>query len=574
MNYSSVWKAAGALLVIGFGLSCSNQPESRAYENRWVRIQTSLADDQELGRVTGLVERAAAHGVNGIALSAGLDTLDLKPPEYFERLRALREVCQEKGVDIVPSFWSAGYGGGILAHNRNLAAGLPVRDALFVTRGGVAQLVPDPDARIENGGFEQVENGLLVGFTQPGSLGEVISQDRDVAHEGQASLRFERFSEFPREAGRIHQRVQVKPYRHYRVSGWVRTEGLDADDPFGSGNFQLEVTGGDEARRLQFENPRYAQDGEWHQFSVAFNSWGYDWVELSPVVTDTKVGRLWLDGLKIEEIALVNVLRRPGTPLTVKGEQSGIAYEEGRDFEPVEDPQFDFRVAHDGPGIRLTRDSRIHDGERLLVSFYHPALIYRSQTPICMSEPETYAIWETQAGLVHKALEPRKYFLNMDEIRVGGSCEACRSRGMTNAKILGDCITRQHDLLKTVNPDAEIFIWSDMLDPNHNARPDRKFYYLAEQNFVDSWKYVPRDLGIVCWYYDIRERSLAHFSNLGFRTMAGAYYDADNLDNPKGWLNALDRTPGACGIMYTTWLNKYDLMEEFGDLVSGKRSTQ
>jgi hypothetical protein len=64
----------------------------------------------------------------------------------------------------------------------------------------------------------------------------------------------------------------------------------------------------------------------------------------------------------------------------------------------------------------------------------------------------------------------------------------------------------------------------------------------------------------------------AHFSNLGYRTLAGAYYDADNLDNPRAWLEALDATPGACGIMYTTWLNKYDLLPAFGDLVSGNQS--
>ena len=50
--------------------------------------------------------------------------------------------------------------------------------------------------------------------------------------------------------------------------------------------------------------------------------------------------------------------------------------------------------------------------------------------------------------------------------------------------------------------------------------------------------------------------------------MAGAYYDADTLENPKGWLDALNQTPGAVGIMYTTWQNKYKLLGPFGDLVS------
>ena len=42
-------------------------------------------------------------------------------------------------------------------------------------------------------------------------------------------------------------------------------------------------------------------------------------------------------------------------------------------------------------------------------------------------------------------------------------------------------------MLRQVNPKAEIFVWSDMLDPNHNANPARKYYYLAEGTFVDSW---------------------------------------------------------------------------------------
>ena len=61
---------------------------------------------------------------------------------------------------------------------------------------------------------------------------------------------------------------------------------------------------------------------------------------------------------------------------------------------------------------------------------------------------------------------------------------------------------------------------------------------------------------------------LAHFSGLGLKTLSGAYYDGDTLENPAGWLETLDRTPGAVGIMYTTWQNKYALLGQFGDLVS------
>jgi len=157
--------------------------------------------------------------------------------------------------------------------------------------------------------------------------------------------------------------------------------------------------------------------------------------------------------------------------------------------------------------------------------------------------------------------------LSMDEIRAGGTCQACKERKLSMARILGDCVTEQVRIIRDVNPQAELFIWSDMFDPNHNARAD---YYLVEGDFTGSWNYIPKDLVIVCWYYDKRRESLAFFSSLGFRTLAGAYYDGDTLENPTGWLEALNDTPGACGIMYTTWRNKYELLAPFGHLVTGQ----
>jgi hypothetical protein len=104
-----------------------------------------------------------------------------------------------------------------------------------------------------------------------------------------------------------------------------------------------------------------------------------------------------------------------------------------------------------------------------------------------------------------------------------------------------------------------------MFDPNHNAREK---YYLVDGSFDGTWKYIPKDLVIGCWYYEKRDQSLGFFSKLGYRTLAAAYYDADDLENPKGWIESLERTQGAIGIMYTTWENKYQLLPAFGDLIS------
>jgi hypothetical protein len=90
----------------------------------------------------------------------------------------------------------------------------------------------------------------------------------------------------------------------------------------------------------------------------------------------------------------------------------------------------------------------------------------------------------------------------------------------------------------------------------------------VEGDYTGSWEYVPKDLIIACWHYGIRDESLKFFSEHGFRTLGAAYYDGDDLENCKGWLESLRRTPNAVGIMYTSWRNKYALLGPFGDLVS------
>jgi hypothetical protein len=401
-----------------------------------------------------------------------------------------------------------------------------------------------------------------------GKPGEFVVADGTIFQKGKKALRFENFKKASGETVSLHQRVTVKPYRCYRISCFIKAENLRPSDPFGDSNFQLKVLGGEEKRPLQFENPKLSPNDDWHRVCVAFNSWGYDSVEIIPSMSGGGEGKFWIDDLRVEEVGLVNLLRRPGTPLVVKSETTGMVYEEGRDYGEVNDPQLNFRWDHEGPPLPLLPGTRIREGELLRVSFYHGTRIYNDQTPICMSEPKVYEIWEKGVRLTHEALTPRYYLLNMDELRTGGSCEVCRKRQLTMGQILGDTLTRQQRIIRAVNPRAEVFVWSDMLDPNHNAKPDRKWYYLAEGTYTDAWKYTPRDLNIICWYYEVREASLKHFSSLGFQTMAGSYYDADTLENPKGWLRSLDQTPGARGILYTTWLNKYDLLGPFGNLVS------
>ena len=91
-----------------------------------------------------------------------------------------------------------------------------------------------------------------------------------------------------------------------------------------------------------------------------------------------------------------------------------------------------------------------------------------------MAEPKLYEIFDHEAALLAEHVRPQRVMLNMDEIRMGGTCAACRDRNM--GELLGSCITRQVEILRRHMPGVQVYIWSDMLDPNHNAHGD---YYLV-----------------------------------------------------------------------------------------------
>jgi len=534
--------------------------QAQPYPDRWVFVSRSLNKDQDVDDIRQIVRTASEHGLNGMLFSSGLDSLDLQSPDYFRRLSEVKGFCTQYNVEIIPCIFSVGYGGGALAHDRNLAAGLLVNDALFVVKGQEANLVPDPPVQVVNGGFEQHQNDRFPGYTFIDGPGQISFADTQVFKEGACSLRFSN----PAAAGqwghaRVMQEVTVKPQRHYRISAWVKTQDLDPPRAFA---IQVLTEKGTLAPR-ELSIPATT---DWRQVAADFNSKDYDKVRVYIGMWGWKGGMLWIDDIRVEEVGFLNVIRRPGTPVSVKSEDGKTLYEEGRDFARIEDPGLrPWDVWHQVPPLKLLPNSRITDGQRLRVSFYHAMAVGDSQVSLCMSEPKLYELWAQQARLLKQYLAPQKWLLSMDEIREGGSCAACQARNMTMAQILGDCISKQVRLIREVEPQAEVYIWSDMLDPNHNAHDN---YYLVEGDFSGSWAHVPRDLIITCWYYEKRNDSLPFFANLGFRTLAGAYYDGDTLDNPRGWLESMKSIQGCRGIMYTTWQDKYQLLPAFGDLVT------
>src|SRR5882672_8327861 len=244
------------------------RPAEKPLPLRWAYISRRLRSDQDIDDIRQLARTASENGLNGVLFAASLDSIDLQPPEYLPRLQKVKEIFDQNHLEMIPNIFSAGYGGGILAHDKNLAEGLPVKDALYVVRNGEARI--EPEVPVAGGG--------------------------------------------PAVEGVWSREVSVRPYGCYRITFRAKTENLVATRPFTNGTFRLDVRTED-LRNLTPWNARVPQNTDWREVRWGFNSLWYDKVKISIGIPNAAAGKAWVDSVRVEEVGLVNVLRRPGTPV-------------------------------------------------------------------------------------------------------------------------------------------------------------------------------------------------------------------------------------------------------------------
>ena len=146
---------------------------------------------------------------------------------------------------------------------------------------------------------------------------------------------------------RLAQPIKLQPHRQYKISFWVKTENLSPANP----EVKVLTPGGQGS--VSFESFHAARTQDWKQYHLVFNSMDETEGRIYLGVWGGKEGRLWWDDLTVDEIGLVNVLRRPGCPFTVQG------FTEGKDYEPVVDPKLgqnpwkgEYRAWHDPVAIK------------------------------------------------------------------------------------------------------------------------------------------------------------------------------------------------------------------------------
>jgi hypothetical protein len=547
---------------------------------KWVYSGVRAGDDAAVTRSIEFMKRARDLGVTHILVSDGsLGRLAEMPPAYFEGVNKLLAAAKELDIQLVPAVFNIGYSGRYLGKDPNLAAGIPVRDAPFTVKGGVAS--PDDSAapKLLNAGFDDAEGDKLSGWTRQDFPGKHTFVDTTDKHSGNASLKVTDLDKLPSDAKgacRVGQTITVKPFQYYRLSLWVKSENIQAERE----DFVLMLSG-NAARRHCYSNlpigpgPSWTEEralnaGTWTQMSLTFNTFEATSIDFSVGVTDARGGTIWFDDLSLEPAGLALLVRRDLTPLVVTNEDKTVTYKEGDDFEKVPGLESTREISSgQSPArqIKLTPGSRIKEGQRLLVSYFHTAKIYNDQAVCSTQDPRILEIMEDQMMRVAKAWPTSGYMMSYDEIRIGGWEVQPEGENLTCGQILARHTATAVEYIRKYAPEARIHVWSDMYDPTHNARPfsrGNRYYYLCDGNWDGAWDGLPKDVVMINWNgTENAAESLKWFAGRGHKQVIAGYYDGDPKENLDMWMKASAGVSNVIGMMYTTWTPRYEKMPEF-----------
>lgn len=513
--------------------------------DRFVFAAKSCLTERGADEAAALVRRAAAEGCCAIALDSAFDRIGSWSDGEMANFRRFESVCRECGVEIVPLVWSVGYGT-MLWQDPDLAEGLPLDGVEYAAEGG--RLVPQPGKTVVTLADFRVVDGATVERTPGGG-----ASFRDFGEDGAFHAR-------------MAHRATLKPHRRYVVSGRVRSVGM------GGGKSAFLVQGYDDVGTPEevhyFANAplEWKPDGEWVDFSFHMTTGDEAGIEFWVGVWAWSGlgGRAELASLEVREATGVGaILRRDGCPVRVRSAEGGRAFAEGADYEVA-------RGADGAASFRAVPGGAIADGEKVLVDAYATfPLKNGTQIPVCMSERKLYRLFAANARDIEAAFSPKRWFLSMDEIRLGGTCKACRDRSEDMAHILASCVRTQRGIIRRVHPGAEVIVWGDMFNPWANAV---KRYSMTRGSFEGSLALIPKDVVIADWNGETWDRALGFYEKNGFSVLCCTYYDTATLEEKA--YKEIDLAAGrgnVRGFMYTTWMDKYGFLADFWRRVDERR---
>lgn len=528
----------------------------------WYWHHSYLTTNRAVESSKALIDRAVAAGYTGVAFwdsSFSFMSDSFWPRENVERLRTVVNYAAAKGLKVMAPVAPFGFANDALQANPNWAEASRIAGAQFqVDASGTRLNFVNSFPGLANSSFE---SGQTAWFSTADSG---LAIDTRVAHSGRASGVIRN----ARRNARFRQELALKPWRQYYLRLFFKS------DTF-RGLSQIGILDAHDKSEERLNAPiPAAGTHDWIQLDFTFNSQDSTQAWLYLGVWGGNSGTLWLDDIQIEETALVYVVRRPSAPLRVYDAADPEAvYTEGADYNVIADPRVassrtPFTDAYHEPApVMFPSGTRLRPGQRVAIDFYAVFPIPGPmQVAMCLTEAGVLDWQQRNARAIAEVL-PRGagILMQYDEIRQMNSCASCRAKGLSAAGLLDWSLAHCIQMCKSVFPEAPLYAWSDMFDPNHNAR---NHYYYVEGDLRGSWKGLPANVTVLNWNLDQLHPSLAFFAGQGHRQIIAGYYDkGDGSAAARAELRDASGITGIAGLMYTTWNDDYSQLERFATAV-------
>eukprot|EP01113_Clastostelium_recurvatum_P008802 TRINITY_DN1418_c0_g1_i6.p1 TRINITY_DN1418_c0_g1~~TRINITY_DN1418_c0_g1_i6.p1 ORF type:complete len:590 (+),score=119.99 TRINITY_DN1418_c0_g1_i6:75-1844(+) len=544
----------------------SSVPPPPAQPQLWWyhRTTSSVSNHAEPAFSKGVIDEARAAGYTGMVLADNALS-DLNRPDFnTATLKEIVSYAESKGVKVTPTTANYGYSNSIVVFNRTWAEAQQSVGARFKVSGS-SLLLQNSLPPLVNGNFE---NGKT-GWFSLNDEGVTLDTDASHCHGGSACAVIE-----PNPTGkpqRLYQKITVVPYRTYHLRFWVKYTGLNSDIKISGYG-----TGGIWRLMNQVSRPSATQD--WMMVDSTFISFESDTISLY-IGLGEHAGTVWVDDISAEEIALMNVMRRDGTPLRIYNPVNNVTYNEGSDVYTISDPlsfphgQYD--IYHTPPVPKLPASTKLTQGEIVAIDYYAVIPSYKDATPACMTEPGVFDYLRTNM------IQFTKYFnkssgimFTYDEIRHMHSCQRCQSKFPTAGELLAWNTQQVSNIAEGVSPGIQLYVWSDMFDPVENAHDH---YYDVPGTIAGSWLGLPDDMIIMNWHLgDGESAALKFFAGMDstasppqtrtFQQIIAGYYDSHNgAQSATEEIEAAHGVPGLLGVMYTTWGNDFSQLRSYAD---------
>jgi len=418
----------------------------------------------------------------------------LHPEAYWHAYFELFQYARERHIEIVPlvgslrNLWDV---------PRDLAEGYWVRDEPF-TFGTNDTAQPDMDAvnLVTNGDFEMVSSSgqPVAGWTAYHAANVALTTNTASHGRQSVCLHLERAinqTDAQMYDGRpvLEYVVNLQPNSFYLLMADFKAAMDVPDIATFAANVMLD------GKVVSDRSTTFGNSTEWRPrfIGVATTGAGNQQLKIWIYIWRGSAGNFWVDNVQCYRMngKLLNVIRNADTDITVSSPDGKRQYVKGRDYEVIDG---DF-PARNKPiywgtgwepkpfGVRRLSSGAIPPGGRVAISYDSllPTEVNNAMNlPECVSDERLYTEYVYPAiDRITTNFQPRCVFIGCDEVRGFNRDSRNRRRGLTNAELYAEYISKVNTRVRQKSPASRISMWGDMLSLRGAGSGNNPYYQLA-----------------------------------------------------------------------------------------------